>query len=762
MRKYKSHVAMCLMVSSTLFLTVFTGSKDPHAPERTLPEGDLSIALNGAFAGQKYHQVIPRRLMVTADESQAKSASVQIGNLQDLPSPGLIILASRLDVQDEAAVLVNGNRYDIPAIVGGLKGKIIIPLQKQHLMNGENEIKYFSTLARQRYEVIDSRIETVEEEQTRITGWTYYQLSSGRIPESIDAFDFVMDFEDGYERKETDVPAWTKIGKVRHMKFDNDPIFLHSCYWWLYGQNRDVMENIYTKYIDRALEICKQGHINTVLIRWNTGLSLPFEAEWRGQCAEFIKKFHENGIKVGVYLAIGEIFWPEMFYNEPESKNWLWKNEFGQPIDAGWNPLMYIGDIKKKDFRDYILKRTELAINAGVDALYYDIPSGEVGDLISLILGIRELIHEKGKNLSVYTNVHGTWLVEEFCDITKSESFTEPGIWGGRWVHNAGQARFFYATGNGWKNLEAKYGHGGNSANVVGPGGEFVAGGGKVNGMTIGWQRPIAEAAAFQAHFSVAENNNIFETRLILKDSLAMAVWEGVGRYNKFLEENEDFYTDVLTVSKIGIVSPPDWRWGRELLNTLSEMNIMYDVLLLPRMNLSKLDEYCAKYKTIMVMNVPWMLQEQEELLRDYKARGGKIYTVGSSTSLQNLAHIHSSSALIENPDTKESKNELLLNLKKLVGKPIITIENASYVMSNIVKKKGTDRYIIHFINYSDPVENVRVTLNLDSEDKAAIKKLTVYSPDPVSKKLDCIAIKEKRAQFTIPELNLYTVVVVD
>ena len=689
-----------------------------------------------------------------------KKSIIKIDNVNKIENPGLIVLVKDLNVEGEAYVSVNGNLYDLPYVPGGLTGKVVIPIKPGHLKNGDNEILFYKSNTSDGYSVLDSRIETVKEKETSIVGITYYQLSQG-VPESLKAFDFVMNYKGGNERKETEIPSWTKSGKVRHLRFDNDPIFLASCYWWLYGENRDVMENIYTKYSDRVIEICKQGYINSVLVRWSTGLSLPFEEEWRKQCTEAIKKFHKNGIKVGVYIAISEIFWQEMFKNEPASVNWVWKDEFGKPSELSWNPLLYLADIRNDDFRQYILKRTELAIDADADELYYDIPSGEIGDMITLFSQIRELINKKGKNLSIYGNFAGRVLLDELCDITKSESFQEPGVWNGKWVHNAAQLRFFYASGGGLKNLEAKYGNGG--INVKGPGGEFIAGGGKVKGMTIGWQRPIAEAVTFQAHFSIAENNNIFETKLILKDSLASAIWSGVGRYNKFLEENEEYYTDLTTVNKIGIVSPPYWRWESEFFASLSEMNVLYDVLLLPKINNNELEKYLAKYKVIVIPNIPWLDEEQYQVIANYKKQGGKIYTIGSSENLQKLSTIYSPPAFCKDLKNKIIRQEFLQNLQKLSGLPVISLDNSEYVISNAVRKKNTDKIIFHFLNYSNPLEDVHVKINLEGIIKGIdIKSIRLLSPDFVPQEVKRLSIHGKRIEFDIPKLDIYSIVVVN
>lgn len=256
----------------------------------------------------------------------------------------------------------------------------------------------------------------------------------------------------------------------------------------------------------------------------------------------------------------------------------------------------------------------------------YDNNQAETGDVICLLLEVRELLKKKGKNLSIYCNCKGDFLIDGICDINKSESLKKPGVWGGKLVNNVGQARFCYASGDGWKPYRSK---GGISWETS-----------LSHELKSGWKRPIAEANAFQAHYAVSEYGKLIQHWILKDNKWAIDVWKDICQYNEFLEENEEFYTDVTTVSKVGILAPPDYRWEREFFNTLGEMNLMYDVLLLPRIDTNTL----AKYKTIVIPDIPYVNERQLKVIEDYKKGGGKIYTIGSSEDLEGLAiyiHLH-------------------------------------------------------------------------------------------------------------------------
>ena len=96
-------------------------------------------------------------------------------------------------------------------------------------------------------------------------------------------------------------------------------------------------------------------------------------------------------------------------------------------------------------------------------------------------------------------------------------------------------------------------------------------------------------------------------------------------------------------------------------------------------------------------------------------------------------------------------------------GERLITLENAPYVISNIVRKKGTGKIIVHFVNYSEPLENIKVKVNLDKLVKN-IKRGTaaLLSPDDVTKELKGLSVKGSSIEFTIPELDIYSIVVIN
>ena len=149
--------------------------------------------------------------------------------------------------------------------------------------------------------------------------------------------------------------------------------------------------------------------------------------------------------------------------------------------------------------------------------------------------------------------------------------------------------------------------------------------------------------------------------------------------------------------------------------------------------------------------------------MKNYVDNGGKIFTIGSSKALRELATITAPASLTQQIEEKSYQMSFLKDLQNLSGETLITLQNAPYVISNIVKKQGSDKIIVHFINYDKSVQNVKVTLNLgnfvNSVDSGS---LLLESPDNVEKSLTNVKVVDKKVEFTMPALEIYNVVTIN
>ena len=691
-----------------------------------------------------------------------KSYTVYIENAASVVNPGLVILARGISA-GEGFVTVNGNRFAIPAIPGtsqetisddgedsgkegwyesggsdDLLAKIIIPLPDEGLKNGLNYVVFNKAAQSDGFQVNDARVTSVSEKQAKITKLTYRVVTRGSDP-SIDDFDFVVNYQGEGKRRESDLPDWARRGKVRYYRAGID--FDH---------------------LDRMFEMFKEGHFNLVMLQVSTPPDTTGE-EYRRYKA-FIDRCHDNGIRVtfdggagGQPIRLNSID-ADSVKAHPEMEAWLSRDEYGEPR---WRRKgsSYWPDLNNKEYRNRVLKTAELGIDAGVDELYYDWAIGGTRGIVSFFSDVQNLIRDKGKNLTVFGNCKGNIIADEICDIGKSEGTEEAGIWDGRWVHNAVQAKFYYAAGDGWKPYRSKYE--GADPGVPNPGAHSV-----VDEMKTGWKRPMAEARAFQSDFVIAEaGRKLLNGWLEKNNSVAMKAWDDICSYNRFFDEMESFYTDVRTIARIGVIAPPvipsfEASVKRiQLYNALLEMNIMYDILLLPQIS----PDMLARYDLILIPDLPWADVSQMSAIRAYKERGGKIFVMGSSQALRDLATVAAPAHLCHQTHEEEVSREFTSELENLIPDRIITLKNADNVLANMVKKTGSDQVIIHFVNYLNNRTDVRVKLNLKYLlDKVDEKNIRLYSPDDVPNELKSVTINETQVEFTIPELKIYDMVVIN
>jgi hypothetical protein len=601
-----------------------------------------------------------------------------------------------------------------------------------------NSVVFDKTADSDGYRVTDARLTTVNETESQIQQLTYRAVTRGGLP-SIDDFDYVVNYSDQGKRIESDLPDWTKRGKVRYYRagidFDN---------------------------LDRMFEMFKEGHFNLVMLQVSTPHDTTGE-EYR-RYKNFIDRCHANGIRVtfdggagGQPIRLNSISADSVEAN-PEMKAWLNLDEYGNPR---WRRKgrSYWPDLNNQDYRNRVLKTAELAIDSGVDELYYDWAIGGTKGIVSFFRDVQDLSLRKGKNLTVYGNCKGNMIADNICDIGKSEGTEEAGIWDGRWVHNAAQAKFYYAAGDGWKPYRSKYE--GADPGVPNPGAHSV-----IEEMKIGWKRPMAEARAFQSDFVIAEaGQKMLKGWLRKNDPVAMTVWNDICQYNAFFAEQEQFYTDVASVSRVGVLAPPvipsfEASVKRtQVYNTMIEMNIMFDVLLLPKLTPMML----AKYDLIIVPDIPWVNREQLAAVRAYKERGGKVFVMGSCMELQEFGTINTPAYLCHNTQQDEVRKEFISQLNELLPKRIILLDNVEYVLANVVRKLGSDQVIIHLVNYLNTVKDLRIRLNLEGVvDAVNANKIKIYTPDHAKNKLHSIEVKDKNIQFTLSDLDIYNIVVIN
>lgn len=676
-------------------------------------------------------------------------------NVEDekISNPGLVFLASGIEAEGDAYILVNGKRYEIPPLNGDFEnkidvelesrgkaqfytvnsaddivGKYIIPIDGNILKKGINEIEYFKKDGTDGFEIIGTIIQSVNKKEPTLVGQTYHILSRGR-PASISDFDYIYNYKGEKVLHESEIPDWAKRGKVNFYRTGID------------------YDNL-----DRMFEMFKESRINLVAVHVPTERN----TEEYNRVKSFIERCHSNNIRVTAFNSLGGVDLRELMLN-PELEKWISHDEYGA---KRWRQpgKVFAADLANENYRNSVLEQVKIQVEVKVDEIYFDYAIGGTGDVLDFLYDVRKIAKNSDRAISIYGNCKGNILVDEVCDLTKSEGTTEAGVWDNKWIHNIPQARFYYAVGNEIKPYRSKYE--GSDPGVPNPGAFDVR-----DSMKYGWQKPIAEASAFQSHFAIAESGGKMFNHWVKKDNpLAMEIWNNIVQYYSFLDDNQDLFTDVFTVSNIGVIAPPlvpsfEVSLKRDnLYNTLAEMNVMYEVILLHRLNNI---EMLNKFKTLILPNIQWVEKEVIELIKQFKDNGGKIITIGSTKELRNLADVQLPTSIFNELVTNEGKNNLIKKINEVAGSKIISINAESdFIAGNIVHKRGTNKYILHFVNYNKPVKNIKVNVDLKNiangiEDNS----IKLYTPDKINAEVKDVIIDKNKLEFTMPELNIYNIV---
>src|SRR5205807_911028 len=175
---------------------------------------------------------------------------------------------------------------------------------------------------------------------------------------------------------------------------------------------------------EKILGLVKQAECNWIWVTWSSGWSFKDEEENRENLKHVIARCHANGIHVSAYLSASNTFRKSAFRDDPETQQYgLWMHGI---------PLFYAGltktglhiswerrlaDARKPGWRTYLLKKAELAVDAGVDAIIWDNMIGYNDGLAQLLDDTQRTAEQKLSIAEAYTfgaatsrNIEGRFL----------------------------------------------------------------------------------------------------------------------------------------------------------------------------------------------------------------------------------------------------------------------------------------------------------------------------------------------------------------
>jgi hypothetical protein len=544
-----------------------------------------------------------------------------------------------------------------------------------------------------------------------------------------------------YRAKPQDVPPWAEQGNFRFIRLDGGQIesWKAERTWWgkkFSAEEKDVLSHIYDRDFDKMLGLLKQAEFNWVWVTWSSGWSFKDENVNRENLKKIIARCHENGIHVSAYLSASNMFRKSAYRDDPETKKYgLWMHGipmfYAGPtktdLQISWDRRL--ADTRYPGWRAYLLRKAEMAVDAGVDAIIWDNMIGYNDGLAQLLDDTQRMAERKAREtgrpkVMVEANIHiapDRFGMNDINEVIWEEDGKDtPGVWGGKWqVDNARKIKFLNGEKQLWQPLKYE-----NDLYHCGPRERCIP-------SPAEQKLSIAEAYAFGA----ATSRNIegrFLSALIKGEPEAREAWAAIAQYNHFLVEHRELYHQVESAARIALLSA-------EPHNPLADEFLKQSVFFETKV-LAHLDKGVplAQFKVlVMPADLPKLSAEQKACLDKFAVAGGVIIRAGKAGT-----------GVAERAEAAAKG-------------PRLSLEPRGYVLGQLARKPDGRTFILHLLNYDHqhPAENVRVRLDL----RGLVPDLSrwdikVFSPD-AALQFAGLSLHESVAEFTLHRIEHYSVV---
>ena len=550
-----------------------------------------------------------------------------------------------------------------------------------------------------------------------------------------------------YRAKPGEVPSWAEQGNFRFIRLDGGRIesWKAARTWWgtkFSAEEKEVLTHIYDRDFEQMLGLLKQAEFNWIWVTWSSGWSLKDEDENRENLKKVIARCHENGIHVSAYLSASNMFRKSAYRDDPETKKYgLWMH--GVPmfyagptktdLQISWDRRL--ADARKPGWRAYLLKKAELAVDAGADAIMWDNMIGYNEGLAQLLDDTQRMAERKAREtgrpkVMVYANVHispDRFAMNDINEVIWEEDGKDtPGVWNGKWeVDNARKIKFLSGEKQLWQPLMYEndiYHCGHRELCIPSPAEQKLS---------------IAEAYAFGA----AASRNIegrFLYGLIKGEPQAREAWASIAQYNHFLVEHRELYHQAAPVARIALISAEPQN---PLVDEFLKQSVFFETKVL-----SHLDKGVPlnRFKVLVTpVDLPKLSAEQKARLDTFNAAGGLIIKAG------------------------KAEPGIAARAEDAAGGPRLSLEPRGYVLGQLTRKPDGRTLILHLLNYDHqiPAENVKVRLDLSGlVDPPETKDLSrwefkVLSPDAGAPQFTGLSLHGSVAEFTLRRIEYYTAV---
>jgi hypothetical protein len=545
-----------------------------------------------------------------------------------------------------------------------------------------------------------------------------------------------------YRAKPENVPPWAEQGNFRFIRLDGGQIesWKAERTWW--GKNfsyeeKDALRHIYDRDFEKMLGFLKQADFNWIWVTWSSGWSFKDEDQNRENLKKVIARCHQNGIHVTAYLSASNMFRNSIYRDDPETKKYgLWMH--GVPLfyagpsmtdlHISWDRRL--ADTRKSAWRDYVLKKAELAIDAGADAIVWDNMMGYDDGLAQLLDETQRMAERKAREagrpkVMVEANIHippDRFGMNDINEVIWEEDGKDtPGVWNGHWqVDNARKIKFLTGEKQVWQPLKYE-----NDVYHCGPRETCIP-------SPAEQKLSIAEAYTFGA----ATSRNIegrFLSGLINSEPGARDAWVAIAQYNHFLVEHRDLYSQVETTARIALLSDEPHN---SIADEFLKQSVFFETKVMAHLDKGvPLDQFKV---LVMPADLPKLNAEQKARLDAFTTGGGVIIRAGKPES------------------------GIVAQAEAAAKGPRLTLEPRGYVLGQLTRKTGGRTFILHLLNYDHhvPAENVKVRLDMNGLVKDLSRwKVKVLSPDSAQPQFTAITPHGSVSEFTLAQIEHYTVV---
>jgi hypothetical protein len=545
-----------------------------------------------------------------------------------------------------------------------------------------------------------------------------------------------------YRAKSDDVSPWAEQGNFLFIRIDGGQIesWKAERTWWgkkFSAEEKDVLTHIYDRDFEKMLVLLKQAEFNWIWVTWSSGWSIKDENANRENLKKVIARCHENGIHVSAYLSASNMFRSSVYRDDPETKNYglsmhgipmFYAGPTKTDLQISWDRRL--ADTRKPGWRTYLLKKAELAVDAGADAIVWDNMIGYDDGLAQLLDDTQRMAERKAREsgrpkIMVEANIHiapDRFAMNDVNEVIWEEDGKDtPGVWGGKWqVGNARKIKFLSGEKQLWQPLKYEndlYHCGPRERCIPSPAEQMLS---------------IAEAYTFGA----ATSRNLegrFLGALIKGKPEAREAWTAIAQYNHFLADHRELYHQTEPAARIALISP-------EPQNALADEFLKQSVFFETKV-LAHLDKGfpLGRYKVlVMPADMPKLNGEQKVRLNAFTAVGGVVFRGNARPGL--AARVEAAS-----------------------GGPRLNLEPRGYVLGQLTRKPDGRTFILHLLNYDHrvPAENVKVRLEMSGLVQDLSRwNVQVLSPDADHPKLADISLQGSVAEFTLGRIEHYSVVV--